>query len=259
MHEDEHATAHDQHGWTGHEAAGHAPALDLGEEERLPWLESADDIETEPHNGGHRRLFVFGVIALIVLALLVDGIYWATHRGGSAKPADGSLIAASKDPYKVAPSDPGGKQFAGTGDASFKVSHGEHPDASLAGSAGTTPPPAVATPSPSPAPSASAGAPPPPAAKPAPAPAPVPAPAHPAGGSVAVQVGAYSSNALAEAGWNKLSAAHDLLKGVGHRVVEGKADIGTVYRLQALAGDTATASNLCSHLEADGVKCQVKK
>jgi hypothetical protein len=42
-------------------------------------------------------------------------------------------------------------------------------------------------------------------------------------------------------------------------VVEGKADIGTVYRLQALAGDTGAATSLCSHLEADGVKCQVKK
>jgi hypothetical protein len=190
------------------------------------------------------------VVALLVLALLVDGVYWLTHRGGPSKPADGSLIAASKDPYKVAPSDPGGKQFAGTGDASFKVSHGEHPDASLAGSAGTTPAPAKATPAPSGAASA-----PPPAAHPAPEPAPV----HPAGGSVAVQVGAYSSDALAEAGWAKLSAAHDLLKGVGHRVVEGKADIGTVYRLQALAGDVGAASSLCSHLEADGVKCQVKK
>ena len=252
MHEDEHAHAQGLHDGAAHQPVGHAPALDLGEEERLPWLESADDIETEPHGGGHRRLFVFGVIALIVLALLVDGIYWVTHRGGPAKPADGSLIEASKDPYKVAPDVPGGKQFAGTGDASFKVSHGEHPDASLAGSAGTTPAPAAATPSP--VPSASAGAVLPPAAKPAPT-----VPAHPAGGSVAVQIGAYSSNALAEAGWTKLSAAHDLLKGVGHRVVEGKADIGTVYRLQALAGDTGAATSLCSHLEADGVKCQVKK
>jgi cell division protein FtsN len=190
---------------------------------------------------------VFGVIALIVLALLVDGIYWATHRGGSVKPADGSLIAASKDPYKVAPSDPGGKQFAGTGDASFKVSQGQHPDASLNGSTGTTPPPAT------PAPSAAAS----PSAEPAPAPKPA-APA-PSGSGVAVQVGAYSSGARAETEWSRLSAAHDMLKGLGHRVVEGKADIGTVYRLQALASDASAANSLCSRLQADGVKCQVKR
>jgi hypothetical protein len=248
----------DEHGGVsqGHDAA-HAggPSLDLGVEERLPWLESADDLDAEEgHPGGGRRWILLGLAALAVLALLVDGVYWLTHRGGSTKPADGSLIEASKDPYKVAPSDPGGKKFAGTGDSSFKVSQGEHPDASLAGSAGTTPPPA---PAPSPTPSSGAAA-----AKPAEAPRPAPAPkpeTKPAGGGVAVQVGAYSTNALAEAGWSRLSAAHDLLKGMNHRVVEGQADIGTVYRLQALAGDYAGATSLCSHLEADGVKCQVKK
>jgi hypothetical protein len=248
----------DENGEAGHEwgdhdhrdgHGAHAPALDLGEEERLPWLESADDIEPEGRQSGHHRLIAFAVVALIVLALLVDGIYWVTHRAGPAKPADGSLIEASKDPYKVAPSDPGGKKFAGTGDESFKVSQGQHPDASLAGSAGTTPPPAA------PAPSASASA---PAVVASPAPVPPP-PAHPAGGEVAVQVGAYSSNALAQAAWAKLSGAHDLLKGLGHRVVEGKADIGTVYRLQALAADASAANSLCSHLQADGVKCQVKR
>ncbi len=252
MHADEHGEDGHEWGDHGHGDAhgGHAPALDLGEDDRLPWLESADDIEPEGQASGHHRLIAFAVVALIVLALLVDGIYWVTHRGGPTKPADGSVITASKDPYKVAPSDPGGKKFAGTGDASFKVSQGEHPDASLAGSAGTTPPPATAEPTPA------AGA--TPAAQAAPKPAPA-APAHPAGGGVAVQVGAYSNNALAEAAWAKLTAAHDLLKGLGHRVVEGKADIGTVYRLQALAADGSAATSLCSHLEADGVKCQVKR
>jgi hypothetical protein len=41
-------------------------------------------------------------------------------------------------------------------------------------------------------------------------------------------------------------------------VVEGKADIGTVYRLQALAGDAAGATDLCARLKAAGVACQVK-
>jgi len=46
---------------------------------------------------------------------------------------------------------------------------------------------------------------------------------------------------------------------VNHRVVEGKADIGTVYRLQAMTSDGSAANSLCSHLQADGVKCQVKR
>jgi hypothetical protein len=239
--------------FAGHD---HAPALDLGDEERLPWLESADDLEADPHGGGP-RLLPLALLALLVLALAVGAVYWLTHRGGSTRPADGSLIEASKDPYKVAPGDPGGKKFAGTGDSSFKVSQGEHPDASLAGSAGTTPPPATAPATAGPSPASTAV----PSAKPSSAPAPTPVVAAPAKftGGVAVQVGAYSSNALAEAAWGRLSAGHDLLKGVPHRVIEGKADIGTVYRLQAMAGNGSAAAGLCSHLQADGVKCQVKR
>ena len=251
MHEDEHDQAPASHEWAGHEPSAHAPSLDLGEEERLPWLESADDFEAPPQAGGTRKLLTFGVVALIVLGLLVEGVSWFTHRGSPAKPADGSLIEASKDPYKVAPSDPGGKQFAGTGDASFKVSQGEHPDARLAGNAGTTPAPAAS--SSVAAPTAKAE----PAPKPAPAAA-TPAPAH-AAGEVAVQVGAFSTEPLAQGAWTRLSAAHDLLKSVNHRVVEGKLDIGTVYRLQALTANLGAANSLCSRLEAEGVKCQVKK
>ena len=242
----------DEHGESGHERAepdhaSHSPSLDLGEEDRLPWLESADDIEAGGQSGGQHRLIGFAGAAALLLAVLVGGIYWVTHRGAPDRPADGSLIEAGKGPYKIAPSNPGGKQFAGTGDASFKVSQGQHPDASLNGSAGTTPPPAP----PAPATSASPEA----AAVVAPAP---PKPAAISGG-VAVQVGAYSSNARAETEWSRLSAAHDMLKGLGHRIVEGKADIGTVYRLQALAADGGAANSLCSRLQADGVKCQVKR
>ena len=245
----------ENHAFGGHETA---PSLDLGDEDRLPWLEGADDLEAQPRTGGYHRLIALAVVALIVLALLVDGVYWVTHRGGSPKPADGSLIEASKDPYKVAPDDPGGKKFAGTGDSSFKVSQGEHPDASLAGSAGTTPPPAAAPSAPATPSGTASGM--------ASAVAPVAkartheaAPAKPEGSAVAVQVGAFSSEALAQTAWSRLTAANDLLKGLNHRVVEGKADIGTVYRLQALAADGGAASSLCSHLEADGVKCQVKR
>ena len=82
--------------------------------------------------------------------------------------------------------------------------------------------------------------------------------AAPAGG-VGVQVAAYSSNAAAEAGWAKLSAQHAaILSGVRHRVVEGTADIGKVYRLQAVASDAAAANALCGRLKAAGTPCQVK-
>lgn len=221
-----------------------APGLSLGDEERLPWLESAEDLDAEEAAPDHGRLIGLGVLSLVLLAAIVGGIYWLTHREPpAAASADGSLIEASREPYKVAPKDPGGKTFQGTGDSSFKVSEGEKPVAALAGSNAA---PAA------PAPAAAA-----PAAKPAAVAA--PAPAAPAGGGVGVQVGAFSSNASAEAAWTKLTAAHAPLKGLSHRVVEGKADIGTVYRLQAVAGDANAATALCNTLQAGGLKCQVKR
>lgn len=227
----------DQHETTGAAISGgggDAAALDLGTEERLPWLESADDVDLEDEGSDSGRLIGFGVVALILLAAIVGAVYWATHREAAPAAADGSLIEASREPYKVAPKEPGGKTFQGTGDSSFKVSEGERPVAALA---------------PTGAPPAS------PAAAPAAAPK---ADAAPVSG-VGVQVGAFSSQALAETGWNKLVVAHEELKGMNHRIVPGKADIGMVYRLQAVPGDAGAASALCSKLQAAGVKCQVKR
>lgn len=217
-----------------------AERLALGDEQRLPWLESADDVDLDdPVDSGNGRLFAFAGFALVLLAALVGGIYWLSHRAStSSAPADGSLIEASREPYKVAPKDPGGKTFQGTGDSSFTVSEGGKPPAVIAGSA-STPPPA-------PKPSATASA----AATAAPA---------PAATGVGVQIGAFSNNAAAEAAWSKLSSVHEPLKGLSHRVVEGRADIGTVYRLQAVSADVASANALCNALQSGGLKCQVKR
>ena len=74
-----------------------------------------------------------------------------------------------------------------------------------------------------------------------------------------MQVGAFSSKAAAEAGWTKLvGQASAVLSGVPHRVIAGNADIGTVYRLQAVAPDAASAQALCGKLKSSGVSCQVK-
>ena len=75
---------------------------------------------------------------------------------------------------------------------------------------------------------------------------------------VGVQVGAYANKAAAEAGWNTLKTQYEPLAGMSHRVVQGKADIGTVYRLQAAGGDKAGAQALCGRLKAAGIACQVK-
>ncbi|WP_244970520.1 SPOR domain-containing protein [Novosphingobium aerophilum] len=222
------------------------PALALDDDERLPWLESADD-DDDVGAVDTGRIVRFAAFAVALLALIVGGIWYLNHRGtGEAQVAEGGVIAAPAEPYKSEPADKGGKTFAGTGDSAFAVSEGKNPAAKLAG---TETPVAAASPS-------IAVPPPAPDAKPAGA---VPPPAAATSGGVGVQVGAYSSQATAEAGWARLSSSHDVLKGVKHRIVEGSADIGTVYRLQAVTADLASANALCSSLKAAGVACQVKR
>ena len=220
--------------------------LDLTEEEeRLPWLESPEDDWDEPQGSDNGKLAAFVLVGLVALAAIVGGIWWATNRGPDpALVADGSVIEAPDQPYKTAPQDPGGKTFDGTGDSSFAVSEGQNRPPQLGGEPGA---PVVPAPVPSAMPSKAA------------TPAASPVPAAVASGGVGVQVGAFSSKATAEAGWTKLvGQAGAALSGVPHRVVAGNADIGTVYRLQAVAPDAASAQALCGKLKASGISCQVK-
>lgn len=217
-------------------------------DERLPWLESDEEGDDQPaYDTG--RLVGLGLIMLVALVVLVGGVWFFANRGAVSGPApDGSLIAAPEAPYKVRPASPGGKTFAGTGDTSYAVGEGREVEARLAGS--PQPMPTAVAPSPSVAPTTAAPR----------APGPTPAATADAGlpAGTAVQVGAYSSRADAEAGWRRLTGQTDALSGVSHRIVAGRADIGTVYRLQAAGGDKAGAQALCARLKAAGIACQVK-
>jgi cell division septation protein DedD len=159
------------------------------------------------------------------------------------------VIPAPEGPIKTAPDDPGGKQFAGTGNV-----------APVVGEGGSRPGVVAATPLP-PLPGGTPGKPgtAPSAAPTKPAPAASPAAGQaPATGGVGVQLAAYGTRARAEQGWSDAQRRTDALKGIKYRVVEGKVDIGTVYRLQAVVGSRAEADTLCRALKADGVDCQVK-
>ena len=76
---------------------------------------------------------------------------------------------------------------------------------------------------------------------------------------IGVQVGAYSSREAAETGWTTLSARIEALQGRNHRVVQGTADSGTIFRLQAVAGTVAEAETLCRSIKSQGGDCQVKR
>lgn len=225
--------------------------LDLADTDSLPWLESdEEDEEAGGFDGGQFMLFAAGLVAL--LGVVVGGVWWLGNRAdNSVAVADGSVIEAPEGPIKERPEDPGGKTFAGTGNVAPVVGEGGSRPAVVAdapvpgGTPGTGPVPAA-----SPAPSGAA-------TKPSPAAAATPAPAATVQG-VGIQLAAYGTRARAEQGWADALRRTDKLAGVKYRIVEGKVDIGTVYRLQAVAGTRAEADSLCRALKADGVDCQVK-
>ncbi len=212
--------------------------VDTGEQ--LPWLEGDDEDTDESVDSA--RIVGFALIGLILLAAIVGGIWYASRdRADPELIANGSVIEAPAEPYKARPEDPGGKVHEGTGDTSFAVAEGQSREVRVADR--TVPKPSIDREQ---------------GSSQAKAPAATPkADAAPTGG-VGVQVAAYSDRASAERGWSQLSGRYSMLSGFKHRVVEGKADIGTVYRLQAVAGSTAAANDLCNQLKRAGAACQVK-
>ena len=219
--------------------------LDLTEDDSLPWLES----DEEEAGGGfdYMQFAGFFVVLLVLLGALVGGIWLLSNNTQDPEVvADGSTIEAPEGPYKVKPDDPGGKQFEGTGNVAPAVGEGQTRDGKVAdsgesedGSGGSDGEASAAGSSQASGDSSSSGS-------------------SSSGSAVGVQVGAYGSQKRAEEGWATLSRSSAALEGVRYRIVKGQADIGTVYRLQALASDRASADRLCNALKADGLPCQVK-
>lgn len=224
-------------------AAAHEdpPQLELGDDDvRLPWLEGDDEAFEGGSGSGMGQGLLLALLGIVALGLIAGTVFLLTRGKSDADlVADGGTIAAPKEPYKERPENPGGEVVAGTGDTSFAVAEGESrpPQIDRAGEAPAAVQPAT--------PEATASA--------------APAPAEPAASGVGVQVGAYASRELAEAGWNTLRSQYEGLSGVNHRIIQGKADIGTVFRLQAVPGDLAAARALCSGMKSAGLSCQVKK
>ena len=207
-------------------------------DERLPWLESDEEYEQPGVDTG--RIVAFGAVGLLFIVLVLGAIYYFTRDArDAALVADGSTIEAPAEPYKTRPEDRGGREVEGTGDTSYEVAEGQQ----VAGQIDSgVPVPTIDREQ---------------AEAPAAAPSPT-ASSAPTGG-VGVQVGAYSTRAQAEAGWSQLSGRFEALKGRSHRVLQGTADSGTIFRLQAVAGSAAEADTLCRAVKAAGGDCQVKR
>ena len=267
---DEHEVGEGPHGWDDAAAGGTHPPLspheherlDLDDGDRLPWLESDDEEYLESVSTG--RVILVVVLGLLVLGAAIGGIWWYTHHRAAGQPVpDGSTVAALPGPYKEAPKNPGGKTYQGTGDTSYVVSQGHDRQAQLAdigddsvasGTGGGGAGPAAGK---GDAGKAGTGA-----AQPAKDDklaraegGAADAGASPVGG--VAQIGAFSTQALAEAAWGRLTIQHTSLATQHHRIVQGQADIGTVWRLQVITG-AGGGNALCDRLRGEGLPCQVK-
>ncbi len=218
-----------------------AGELDLVPEGSLPWLESDEDDSAA--GGFDTRQIILFAGGLLAFAAMVVGLVWSVSNrmSNAALEPDGSVIAAPEGPIKERPENPGGKQFAGTGSVAPLVGEGGTPQSVVA-----SPAKPVADPSPVPT-------------KPVPAASPAAPSPQGAGQGVGVQLAAYGSRERAEQGWADIARRSEALKGVPHRVTEGKVDAGTVFRLQAVASTPAEAEALCAALKREGLDCQVKR
>ena len=255
-------------------------------EERLPWLQEAST-QDEDERGSFRTMLVT-LGALFIGAVLVVAILWFFLFRDGAIFGSGQTIEAPAQPYRQKPAEPGGMKVEGTGDVSYGASEGQEIDSTIdlnalpeapvttpgsatapggatAGAEGITIPGPAAR---APATAATAAKAPPAdpaaatlrdlAARPAPAPvapaAAAPAPAAVAGGGT-VQLGAFSSQAKAQAAWKSLSGRFAFLAPLGSSVQEVKSGTQTLYRLRAAAG--GEAQSICQRLKVAGETCSV--
>ena len=204
--------------------------LNLDDNDRLPWLETADGYAAEA-NGSPMRVAYLGVIGLVLLAAIVWGVYWLQSGQAGGPNGTGELIVAPKSDYKEKPADAGGKSFEGEGDSAFAASEGQKTGAVLA-----VPP---------------AG---PDMAQPATQNATDKAPAN----GVLVQLGAFGDSAKAETAWTGLNKRFGFLAGMNRKIAQANVEGGgTVFRLQAVTANSTEAQQLCAKLRVAGENCLI--
>ena len=204
--------------------------LELGNGERLPWLETAEEYDARQRRGWGT---VLAVVAGLVALLLVIGGIWYTQRDRVAE-GDGELIAAPAEPYKKRADGSDGMRVGNESDAMLATSQGQESRGRIAPATR----PAAKTSDSTAAqedPSASA-----PAAS---------------GAGAAVQLGAFADNVSAEAQWTKISRDRPELAKLNHSVERVRAGGKTVFRLRAAVADPKSAQALCGRLQSAGTGC----
>ncbi|MEO5865884.1 MAG: SPOR domain-containing protein [Sphingomonas sp.] len=225
------------------------------DEDRLPWLETAD----QDYRGGPSliRTLLLVILGLAVVAAVIYGVHlYKTRRGVDG---NGALITAPEGEYKVKPDNPGGMNVTGEGDSAIATS-----DGAGAGNAAID---LKAVPE-SPVTGTKAA----PAALPNgtnKAVAPVPATGgklaakaatpnvamNGNSGSSLVQLGSFPDEAEANVAWTKASKRFSYLAPLGKSVQKAEVNGRTVYRLRVNAGSAGSANELCGKLKVAGEAC----
>ena len=218
---------------------GNDDGLNLDDNDRLPWLETADGYDVDD-SGSPLKIAFMVVAGLVLLAVIVGGIYWAQRSPNGGANGNGALIAAPEGSYKEKPKDAGGKSFEGEGDSAFAASEGQKTGAVLA----PAPPPAKPVVAPK-------------QAEAAPPSAPAKASTTPAN-AVMVQLGAFGDSAKADTAWAALNKRFGFLSGMNRKIAEANVEGGrTVFRLQAITANSSEAQQLCAKLKAAGENCLI--
>lgn len=229
---------------------------DLADEDRLPWLESADEEYQE--GPAWRTVLLLVLIGLAIVAAAVFGIYWYKNRGLPV--GNGALIAAPPGDYKVKPDSPGGMTIDGEGEAALAASQGGAPGNAAIDLNGVSEMPIQGQKAaPGAAPQVGNGA----IAVPgsggrltaAPAGSNRPLPTAAGAGGAVVQLGSFPDEAEANANWAARSRRFAYLAPLGKSVEKADVNGKTVYRLRVNAGSAGAAQELCGKLKIAGEAC----
>jgi hypothetical protein len=217
------------------------------EEDRLPWLEAVEGDDAS--DGPSPLKLIMGVlIMLVAIGAVVGGLFWMNSRSDSGSATgEPELIKAETGDYKTKPDQAGGMTVEGEGDTAFAASEGADPKGAI-NTNGVSEAPMTQTPPAAPPQQAPAPAPKAEPKQEAPA---APAPA-PAAGGASIQLGAFSSQAGANAAWKAMSGRFRYLAPLTHSVVPVQSGGKTLYRLRASGPG---AADICGRLKVAGESC----
>ena len=232
--------------------------MDLREDDRLPWLETVEPEDREGPSIG--RVVAAVVLGLGVLAAIIFGIYRLQQRPADT---DGQLIAAPTEAYKVKPDEPGGLKVDGEGAAAIATSAGKAGNGSIDLQAVPERPVERRRIVPAARPTEAGGrntvAQVPKSGGKLIAAAPVTVARRPAtgsaGGGALVQLGAFPSEAVANAAWTRFAKRFAYLAALGQSVQPVATGGKTLYRLRVNAGSANQAADICGRLRVAGESC----